>query len=140
MRPGKSDPRRQLYDRISRSVDAWIADKGYLKALPTVQEIADDIGVDPDMLSYLIRIRTGQTILGWRKCLRIEEAKRLLLHYPAMPVSSVAEIVGIGDRSNFKRQFTEVVRQTPEEWRRQRVTSVIYRSGSGWPPGPDGRY
>ena len=117
MRPANSRIRIQMYERIASSVDAWVQAKGFLKSLPTVSAISADIGVDPDQLSNLIRIRTGQTVLGWRKCLRIEEAKALLRDYPSLPVSSVATMVGIGDKSNFKRQFTEVVRMTPGEWR-----------------------
>ena len=121
MRPRKSDARTQLYDRIAQSVDAWVAGKGFMKSLPTVSEIAADMDVEPDQLSNYIRIRTGQSVLGWRKCLRIEEAKTILRDYPSLPVSTVADMVGIGDKSNFKRQFTEVVRMTPGEWRMQGV-------------------
>ena len=119
MRPANSDARTQLFDRIAQAVDTWVAGKGFLKVLPTVPEIAADIGVEPDQLSQLIRIRTGQSVLGWRKELRIGEAKQLLRDYPGLPVSSVAAMVGIGDKANFKRQFTEMVRMTPLEWRRQ---------------------
>ena len=115
----KCDPAEQLYERIARSVDTWVAGKGFLKVLPTVPAIASDIGVGPDQLSRLIRIRTGQTILGWRKCLRIDEAKSILRAYPALTLSSVASMVGIGDKSNFKRQFTEVVGMSPGEWRKR---------------------
>lgn len=119
MRPGNSDARTLLLERISRAVDAWVAGKGFLKVLPTVPEIAADIGVEPDHLSRFIRIQADQSVLGWRKCLRIEEAKKLLRDYPSLPVSSVAAMVGIGDKANFKRQFTEMVRMSPLEWRRQ---------------------
>ncbi len=80
-------------------------------------EIAEDVGVPADRLAVWVRIHTGKTLLGWRKELRIEVAKRLLLEYPDLPVSTVGLMVGIDDKSNFKRQFTEAVRLSPRQWR-----------------------
>ena len=119
IRPGNSDAWEQLYGRVAQAVDAWIDARGYLKVLPTLPEIAGDLGVAPDHLSNYIRIATGDTVLGWRKTLRIEEAKMLLREYPSLPVSAVAAMVGIGDKSNFKRQFIEEVHMSPAEWRAQ---------------------
>ena len=103
--------------RIGEAVDEWKKTRGYLKPIAGVTEIAADIGVPPDQLSIWVRIHTGKTLLGWRKELRIEAAKRLLLEFPDLPVSTVGLMVGIDDKSNFKRQFTEVVRLTPRQWR-----------------------
>ena len=103
--------------RIGEAVDEWTKSRGYLKALAGVAEIAGDIGVPPDQLSVWVRIHTGKTLLGWRKELRIEAAKRLLLEFPDLPVSTVGLMVGIDDKSNFKRQFTELTGLSPRQWR-----------------------
>ena len=109
--------RLQWDGRTGEAVERWVQSRGYLKPLATVAEIADDIGVPADRLTVWVRIHTGSTLLGWRKGLRIEVAKRILLEYPDLPVSTVGLMVGIDDKSNFKRQFTELVRQTPRQWR-----------------------
>ena len=41
----------------------------------------------------------------------------LLLAYPGLPVSLVGEMVGIADKSNFKRQFADLAGMSPREWR-----------------------
>ena len=103
--------------RIGGAVDRWMQSRGYLKQLATVAEIAGDVGVPADQLSIWVRVHKGNTLLGWRKELRIGEAKRLLLEFPELPVSTIGLMVGIDDKSNFKRQFTETVGLSPREWR-----------------------
>ena len=114
---GFSETELQLYDRIGQAVEAWIRDRGHFRPLPSIEAMAADIGVQPDQLTVYIRLRTGKAPLSWRKDLRIEEAKRLLAEHPALPVSTVAELVGIGDKSNFKRQFTQATQMSPSAWR-----------------------
>ena len=108
---------REWDARIAEAVDRWVQARKYLRQLASVEEIAADIGVPADQLAVWVRIHTGKTLLGWRKLLRIEEAKRLLLEFPDLPVSTVGLMVGIDDKSNFKRQFTETVHLTPRAWR-----------------------
>ena len=117
-RTGFSGEQQKIYARVGMAVDAWLHDKGYLRPIPTVSGIAADIGVEPDRLAEYLRRKTGKTVLGWRKGLRIEEAKRLLLDRPDLSIAAVAELVGIGDKSNFKRQFAEMVRMSPGDWRK----------------------
>ncbi len=117
MQPDLMAAQKEWDDRIRRAVEGWVQSRGYLKALAGVAEIAGDIGVSPDQLSVWVRIHTGKTLLGWRKELRIEAAKRLLLEFPDLPVSTVGLMVGIDDKSNFKRQFTELTGLSPRQWR-----------------------
>nr|MCR4825130.1 hypothetical protein [Bacteroidales bacterium] len=77
------------YDYVGQAVGAWVGNKGYLKDLPTIEAISSDIGVVRDHLSVYIRLVTGMSVLSWRKTLRIEEAKVLLVKYPLLPVSTV---------------------------------------------------
>ena len=116
-RSGPAATQREWDARITEAVNRWVEARRYLRQLGSVGEIAADIGVPADQLAVWVRIHTGKTLLGWRKELRIEEAKRLLLEFPDLPVSTVGLMVGIDDKSNFKRQFTETVHLTPRAWR-----------------------
>lgn len=108
---------RQIDARIGTAVDAWVQEKSYVKPLVTLEEIAGDIGVPSDQLSAYVRLHERLHVLAWRKALRIREARELLLSFPELPLSLVGEMVGIPDKSNFKRQFTELVGMSPREWR-----------------------
>ena len=118
-KPVFSAEQRQLNARIGAAVRDWLEQKGYLRPLSTVEEVAGDIGIPADQLGVFMRFHHGKTLLGWRKDLRIEEAKGLLLAYPDLPFATVGEMVGIQDKSNFRRQFTEAVKMSPREWRRR---------------------
>ena len=116
-RPASDAVQKEWDVRTGEAVEKWVREKGYLKPLATVEDVAADIGVLPDRLTVWCRIKTGRPVLRWRKELRIGDAKRLLLEFPDLPVATVGQMVGIDDKSNFKRQFTETVRQTPRQWR-----------------------
>ncbi|MCR4860143.1 MAG: helix-turn-helix domain-containing protein [Bacteroidales bacterium] len=107
--------------RIRESVEAWVEQKGYLKPVPGVDEIAGIIGVPRDQLTAFVRTHKKKTLLSWRKELRVEEAKRLLIDSPDLPISTIGEIVGIQDKSNFRKQFTETVGMSPREFRERNM-------------------
>ena len=102
---------------VRKAVSAWVSENGYERPLPTVTDISADIGVPEAQLNRFIRSWYDKGVLSWRKELRIEEAKRLLLSLPDVPVSEIGRLVGIEDKSNFRKQFTELVRMSPRAWR-----------------------
>jgi transcriptional regulator GlxA family with amidase domain len=102
-------------------VEAWIEQKGFTKRLSKLEEIAADIGVPADQLSIYIRVHKYKSVLNWRKELRIQEAREMLLNYPELPISVIGEMVGIDDKTNFKRQFRQVVGAGPRDWREQHL-------------------
>lgn len=104
---------------VRKAVSAWVSENGYERPLPTVTDIAADIGVPEVQLNRFIRSWYDKGVLSWRKELRIEEAKRLLLSLPDVPVSEIGRLVGIEDKSNFRKQFTELVRMSPRAWREE---------------------
>jgi len=106
-----------MFARIGQSVDGWVREKGYTKPLSTVAEIAADIGIPADQLGIFVRLHMRKTVLSWRKNLRIREARQLLTEFPDLPLATIGEMVGIDDKSNFRRQFAEVVGMPPRAWR-----------------------
>ena len=120
-RAGFSSAQKKLFERIGRTVERWVLEKGFTKPLPTVGEVAADIGVPPDQLNIVVRLETRKTVLTWRKVLRIREARQLLLDFPDLPLATIGEMVGIDDKSNFKRQFADVVGMPPRLWREKHL-------------------
>ena len=118
---GFSPEQRRLHRQIREAVDAWVEQKGYTKRLPNLEEIAKDIGVPADQLSIHIRIHKHKSVLTWRKELRIREARDILLDYPELPISVIGEMIGIDDKTNFKRQFQQVVGLSPRDWREKHL-------------------
>ena len=104
---------------VRKAVSAWVSENGYERPLQTVTDISADIGVPEAQLNRFIRSWYDKGVLSWRKELRIEEAKRLLLSLPDVPVSEIGRLVGIEDKSNFRKQFTELVRMSPRAWREE---------------------
>lgn len=104
---------------VRKAVSTWVSENGYERPLPTVTDISADIGVPEAQLNRFIRSWYDKGVLSWRKELRIEEAKRLLLSLPDVPVSEIGRLVGIEDKSNFRKQFTELVRMSPRAWREE---------------------
>ena len=104
---------------VRKAVSAWVSENGYERPLPTVTDISADIGVPEAQLNRFIRSWYDKGVLSWRKELRIDEAKRLLLSLPDVPVSEIGRLVGIEDKSNFRKQFTELVRMSPRAWREE---------------------
>ena len=111
---------KQIDARIGAVVADWVQGRSYVKNLPTLEDIAANMGVPSDQLSAYIHIHERRHVLAWRKALRIREAMALLRLHPELPISVVGQMVGIPDKSNFKRQFADVVGMSPREWRGRR--------------------
>ncbi len=120
-RRGVPEAQKQLDARIGAAVASWVQDRSYVKNLPTLEDIAADVGVPPDQLSAYIHVHERRHVLAWRKRLRIRDAMALIRSHPELPISVVGEMVGIPDKSNFKRQFADQTGMSPREWRERHV-------------------
>lgn len=98
-------------------VQQWVNSKGYRLPHRTLQEAAESIGTDSVKLHRYCINSLRMDFRAWRTSLRIEDAKKLLMEEPALPSSQIARMVGVKDRSNFFRQFTEITGSSPDKWR-----------------------
>ena len=80
-------------------------------------DVAEKFGISKDELSWYCHSTYGCGFLSIRKELRIFEAKRIIEENPYLPLNTIGEMVGISDKTNFRRQFYEVTGETPQEWR-----------------------
>lgn len=81
-------------------------------------------------LTTLVKQHTGWTVMEWLTQLRMNEARRLLLHSDEF-VDIVAERVGYTSPSHFHQLFRRLHQSTPAAWRRhhqhQRLGHVVER-------------
>jgi len=111
---------RQLA-RLEKSLEQWVADKRYREYDKSRQEIATELKTTTDMLLLYFNIKVGEDFRTWRTRLRIEDAKHLLIEEPDVSIASIAERCGFSDRSNFHKQFTNIVGCSPKVYRDSRL-------------------
>ena len=61
----------------------------------------------------------------WRTNLRMEYACSILREHPEYSYDAIAEMVGIGDRSNFTRTFKKITGITPKEYAQKSQDACI---------------
>lgn len=116
----RSEEKRRL---AIAAIGRWIKDRRWTEDA-TLDEVAESLGIDKEYLSRIFRARFGKSFLQWRKHMRIDEAKRLLIKDSTIPTALVGEAVGINDKSNFKRQFRDLTGCTPAQWRLKKQSKV----------------
>lgn len=113
-----NDYRKSVNLKICLSLSEWIAKKGYCNPECSLRSLSNDFGVAEDHLICYFQENYKGGFRRFRTDLRIELAKKLLLSMPDAPFSRIAVLVGILDKTNFRRQFKENVGMTPDMWRR----------------------
>ena len=122
---GKQQPKLQARSlsteesrHIAELLHRWVLAKGYRLPHRTMVEAAKNIGTDSVTLHRYCVNCLGKDFRAWRTELRIEDAKKLMMEEPGPSVSKIAAMVGVQDRSNFLRIFSESTGQTPDKWRK----------------------
>ena len=83
------------------------------------------LGLAPARLQRIgIRDRTGQTLLEYTTCMRMEKAK-VILTSTKLQLKAVAEEVGYYNVSSFIRRFKQLVGVTPGEYRSNRPAAEL---------------
>ncbi|PJZ24413.1 AraC family transcriptional regulator [Leptospira hartskeerlii] len=87
------------------------------KGLPSVQYIADVIGVSPNYLSGLLKVLTGQSTQQHIHNKLIEEAKGKL-STTDLPITAIAYELGFEHSQSFSKLFKSKTNLSPQEFRR----------------------
>ncbi len=95
--------------------DFMAADKDY-KTIPTIEQLADIMGMTPRYLSDALKVETGKTAIENLHLYLVDKAKDLLLQSDAT-VASVAYELGFEYPQYFARLFKKKVGLTPTEYR-----------------------
>ncbi len=88
--------------------------------LSVEQLIRDTQGVCTKTFYTHFRAATGQTPAQAIQHRRLEEARRLLAH-TELPVSTIADLCGYSDYSNFGRAFRAAEKISPSAYRQQKI-------------------
>lgn len=107
--------------RITKGLEQWVKDGKYASTDLELGDVADEIGVSRAALQCYFSNVIGVRFSSWRKALRIEKAKAILLERPDLPVSTVGAMVGFPDKSNFRARFREIEDCSPREWRERNL-------------------
>jgi AraC-like DNA-binding protein len=82
-----------------------------------VKDIAAAISVHPNYLHRIFKRQTGLSVFGYITRYRIEKAK-MLLAQADIPITEIADFVGMNSRQYFSSVFKKQTGSTPAEYRR----------------------
>ena len=102
---------------VEERLGKWVGDGRYRVKYGSMDEILDELGITGDELRFYCSRTFQKSFLSWRKDLRMEDAKKMLLDFPDMPSGKIGSILGISDRSDFRHQFKSATGMTPSQWR-----------------------
>ncbi len=105
----------------SKQVERYLADRH--KAPFKAKEMEYELHFQFDYLTRCLKKHTGMTPLQYVNHLKIEEAKRSLVHTVA-PIPTIAEDIGIADYSYFIRLFRKKTGMTPSAYRKHKQGAV----------------
>lgn len=103
-------------DFVGDKLQLWVEAEGYHETVP-IGKIIETLDVTREELNSYCRQVLGMNFLSWKKRLRIDEARLLLVSRPEMSASAIGKEVGIFDKSDFRRQFRSIVGCSPVEYR-----------------------
>ena len=105
-----------MKEKILDALYQWTAGRKYCMD-STYEEIAGDLDITREQMVWFCSEILGTRFLSLRKRQRVAYAANLLRLYPTMPATAAGQKAGIADKSDFRRQFREVMGLTAEEWR-----------------------
>ena len=91
------------------------------KGLPTVKYCANELCLSPNYFGDLIKKETGKTAQEYIQFKVMDIAKELILN-PEYTISQIAYELGFQYPQHFTRLFKKVVKQTPNDYRKQDTT------------------
>lgn len=108
-------------DKVDQRLEEWVRQGRHLDYYESTDEILEELDITSAELAFYCSCVLKKKFLTWRKELRINEAKELLLLHPETPACHIGFDVGFGDKSNFRQQFKAIVGCTPTEWRERNL-------------------
>ena len=104
-------------DKILDALYDWTAGRGYCRNYRSYDDLAQDLDVSREQLGWFFSDVLGVKFMSFRKKQRMAYAAWLLRADGTMPAAAAGQWAGIADKSDFRRQFTEVFSLSPEQWR-----------------------
>lgn len=110
----KSSPNKE---HIRRCIVDWILYREYWDKNDNLDTFSQRTGIPREEITSFLYDHTGGRYLSIRKELRIDDAKNMIRERPDLSVHEIAKMVGIYDKSNFRKDFTEIVGYRPKLWK-----------------------
>lgn len=83
---------------------------------PTLEEVANYVGLNPTYFSTLFKQKTGVNFSGYMMRLKVEQAKRLLKD-SNLSLATIAAELGFESQSYFSNIFKRLTKMTPKQYR-----------------------
>ena len=109
--------------RISAALKDWQNRHGYCRHC-RVDDVAEELGFSREQLTFYFHTVMKRGFVNWRSELRMLYAETLLLENPDTPAYAVGEVVGIPDKSNFRKEFRKFTGLSPSAWRASRLEKL----------------
>lgn len=104
------------YDLLEKNLLEWVNRRGYIDNDLVSDDLAKQLGVSIVVFRSYFKEKKNTDFRQWRLMLRIDYACKIIREHPEYSYDAVANIIGIGDRSNFTKAFKRIKGMTPREW------------------------
>ena len=111
------DQKSAEYAKFDKKIDKWIATKKFTENGISIDALAMEFGTNRHYLSTYFNSYKGKKFYDWISELKIEEAKKLMLQYPNMPLTKIAEKTGYKDKSHLISHFIKLTGISPTKWK-----------------------
>lgn len=115
----KSELSKLVISRLEKKINTLVDEKFYCTHGITMDSMAQQLNTNRSYLSRYINTTYGCSFNTWLTQLRIDEATRLLVDSPTLPMDKIALMVGFSSRSHFMSLFKASKGVTPGAWREQ---------------------
>lgn len=103
-------------ERIRKCIVNWILYREYWDQHDSLDSFSSRTGIPREEITSFLSEYSGSRYLSIRRELRLSDAKDLMLERPELPIYEIAKMVGINDKSNFRKDFTEMTGYKPKIW------------------------
>ncbi len=110
------DDYSEKYAMLEKNLEQWIERRGYVDNDLVSEDLAKQLGVSIVIFRSYFKEKKNTDFRQWRLKLRIDYACKIISEHPDYSYDAVADIVGIGDRSNFTKAFKRIMGITPREY------------------------
>lgn len=114
--PSEASAVQPDFERIDTALQQWVQERGFIKNDLMSEDFAHSLGVSISTLRTYFNLKYQSDFRQWRTKLRIDYACTIIREHPDYSYDIIAEMIGIGDRSNFTRNFKKIIGMTPKEY------------------------
>ena len=107
----------RIGDKILDALYDWTAGRKYCVNYLSYDALAKDLEVSREQLAWFFSEVLSTKFLAFRKRQRLAYAAFLMRADATMPAAAAGQKAGIADKSDFRRQFTEIFKLSPDNWR-----------------------